>query len=182
METTEALVARAANGDANAVDALLARNLPALLGFVRLRLGARLAAHEHASDIVQSTCREFLESIEDFEFRGEPEFRKWLFTAALRKILARARRRDAAAADADFGAVLEGYSSLCTPSRVAMAREEVARIESAFAALPEDWKEVVISARIFGFEHREIADRLGKSEGAVRVMLHRALARLAVTA
>lgn len=34
-------------------------------------------------------------------------------------------------------------------------------------------------AHVVGLSRAEIAERLGKSEGAVRVLLHRALARLA---
>ena len=38
---------------------------------------------------------------------------------------------------------------------------------------------MITAARIFGQSHAEIAKELDKSEGAVRVLLHRALVRLA---
>ena len=39
--------------------------------------------------------------------------------------------------------------------------------------------EVIGASRLLGMSHAELAAKLGKSEGAVRVMLSRALARLA---
>ena len=49
---------------------------------------------------------------------------------------------------------------------------------TAFAQLPEDYREVITLSRVVGLSHGQIASQLGKSEGAVRVLLHRALARL----
>ena len=69
--------------------------------------------------------------------------------------------------------------SLGTASRMAMAREDVQRFEKAFAALPEQYREVIIDARLIGLSHPEIAEKTGKSEGAVRTLLSRALSRLA---
>ena len=60
-----------------------------------------------------------------------------------------------------------------------MAREELERIESAFDRLPEEYREVITLARIAGLSRAEIAERMGRREGAVRTLLSRALARLA---
>ena len=46
-------------------------------------MGERLRNREDSVDIVQSVCRELVEHQDSFEFRGESQFRSWLFTAAL---------------------------------------------------------------------------------------------------
>lgn len=141
-------------------------------------------------DLVQSVCREALEGMEDFEYRGDAAFRHWLFTAARRKIIDKARyyrraRRDAAreaappdSADAGNDELVEQYRSLCTPSRDAAAREQLELIERAFDALPEDYREVITLARIVRLSHAEIAERMGRTPVSTRHLLHRALARL----
>lgn len=187
----EALTRAAAAGDAEAMNALLAAYLPDLRAFVRLRTGPMLRARESSSDIVQSVCREVLEHADRFRFPGESAFRHWLFTTALRKLSNRrdyyqAGKRDAhreVPLDAgrpteDDRHLLDVYESFSTPSARAMVREEVARVEAAFDHLTDEQREVVSLAHVVGLSRAEIAERTGRSEGAVRTMLHRALVRL----
>ncbi len=181
------LVRRSSVGDREALQALLQRHLPALRTWVRLRAGPLVRAHESNSDIVQSVCRELLEGLSGFEWRGEAAFRAWLFTAGMRKLVERQRhwqaaRRDAArdVAVGEGADLAELYGTVLTPSRVAMAREDVARLESAFDALTEEQREVLLLARVAGLSRAEIAAQLGRSEDSVRNLLHRGTARLAL--
>ena len=191
MDGSEALVRGAAQGDRPSIDGLLADNLPRLQAYVRLQAGDLVRAREGMSDLVQSVCLELLEGLDDgFEYRGEAAFRAWLYTAASRKIADRARywrakKRDVARevpqarGEGDRADELLGfYGSFCTPSRVVAAKEEVERVEQAFEELPEHYRAVIMDSRILGMSHQEIAERMGKSPGAVRVLLHRALAEL----
>lgn len=179
------LVMQASRGDSLAVGELLERHLPALRTFVRLQVGPALRERESCSDLVQSACRELLENLEDFEYRGEKQFRHWLYVAALNKIRQRnryhkAERRDPAReVPAGQVPVEELYRSLLTPSRVAMANETVQRLEAAFDDLPEDYSEVILLCRVVGLSHKEVAERMGRSVDAVRNLLFRALARIA---
>ncbi len=185
-DPTEALVTAAAGGDRVAVEELLQRYLPDLRAFVRVRVDPVVRAQESSSDLVQSVCREVLAHAGEFRYPGENAFKRWLFTAALRKIQKRARyyrtdRRDVrreVAATADDAQLLRRYSTFGSPSAVAMANEELSRVESAFDALNDEQREVVTLAYFVGLSRGEIGDHLGKSEGAVRVVLHRALAKL----
>ena len=166
------------------VDALLARHLPALRAWVRLKAGPLVRAREGESDLVQSACREVLERRDRFVHTGEAQFRRWLYTTALRKILdkhdfhsaaRRDVRRDRGAADAEL---LSVYAELGTPSRVASAREQLDRIEAALAALPDDQREVVLLSRVMGLARAEVAEVMGRSEASVRSLLHRTLVKL----
>lgn len=183
--------------DPVAIDALLSDHLPGLRAFVRLRSGALLRGKESSSDLVQSVCRDVLENLDRFEHGGAKGFKQWLYKTALRKIADRyeywgAKKRaagrevplrgDASASQRstpDDERLLDAYRAFCTPSQHAIAREELDRVESAFALMQEEHREVILLAKIVGLSRAEIADQLGKTEGAVRTMLSRALAHLA---
>lgn len=178
---------RARAGDARSLDSLVVQHLPSLLAFVRLQAGPLVRGKESLRDVVQSACVEALRDAAGFEYRGDAQFRRWLFTQALNKIRNkhrhhRAQRRAAEREVADQGdeaaALAEGYATL-TPSRVAMGREEIGRLEAAFAKLPEDQREAVLLRRVVGMDYGEIAAAMAKKEGAVRTLVYRGVARLA---
>ena len=182
-------VEEAARGERAAIEALLVRHLPALRAYIRLSAGPAVRARESCSDLVQSVCREVLQDLSGFEYRGEDAFRRWLFTAALRKIVDRSRRaavreaviaREAAPADAEDGerSLERSYANLLSPSGVALAREETARIEAAFDELSDEHREVIVMARVLGLSFSDIAAQTGRSENAVQKLLARGLARL----
>ena len=183
----EELSAAAASGDRAAIDALLERYSGELHAFVRLRAGKLVQGRESSADIVQSVCREVLEHAERFQHPSEASFKRWLYTTALRKIKNRhayylASKRDALReepeGDEGVEALADHYKKFASPSRHAIAREEIERVERTFAKLTEEQREVVTLAHLVGLSRKEIAEHLGKSEGAVRVTLHRALVRI----
>ena len=192
VDRTRELLLKASQGDEHALESLLQRHLPGLRAYVRLRAGPLVRARESCSDLVQSVCRELLGGAGEFEYRGEAAFRHWLFQAALRKLVARQRfhladkrdarlEREGGPADLEerHQELLRAYSGIHTPSRMAVANEEVERIERAFSRLSEEHREVITNSRLLGMSHAELAKQMGKSEGSVRILLHRALARLA---
>ena len=65
-----------------------------------------------------------------------------------------------------------------TPSRVAMAREELGRAQSAFERLPDRYREAILLHKVDGLTHAEIADRMHTSEGAARNLVYRGLAAI----
>lgn len=189
-ESTEDLIDRAKDRDRRALEELLVRNLSGLEGYLRLRMGPVLRSKESGADLVQSVCREVLRDLSTFEFRGEAAFRHWLYTRARHKLLHKRRdlsaqqrdveREQPFAGDSRDAALLSAYRGVCTPSADLAAREAVARIEAAFDALPDDHKEAITLHRLVGLGHKEIAEQLGRSEGAVRNLVYRGLARLAM--
>lgn len=186
-DDAERMVTRASAGDRVAIEALLQRHLSGLRAYVRLQAGPAVRARESCSDLVQSVCREVLGDLDGFEYRGEAAFKAWLYQAALHKVIDRNRhwhqqRRDVARevdlTDGPDAALAAAYRSVATPSRAAIAREDLERVEAAFDRMPDDYREVLVRSRVLGMSHREIAADIGRTEAATRQLLSRALARL----
>jgi len=189
QESTSTCLRRALDGDEAARGELLERHVARLRAYVRRRLGARLAARESSRDVVQSVLREALAGLDGFRDLGEPVrsgFWRWLARTAENKLASRGRfwsrlRRRATReepAAAGVPDLLEDRAG-STPSHAAIAREELERLERAFADLPHAWREVIVLVKLSGLSHAEAARRLGRTEGSTRVLLSRALARLA---
>lgn len=185
--STQDLV-QSAPGDRHAMEQLLIRHLPQLQGWLRLRMGAVLRSRETPEDLVQSVAREALGELSEFEWRGEAAFRHWLYTRAQHKLQDRikhvhAKKRDPARevpVGDDSQSLLDCYATLCTPSRELAAAEALRRIESAFDELPEDYREAISLYRLCGLDYAEIAERMQRSEGAVRNLVYRGLSKLAM--
>jgi RNA polymerase sigma-70 factor (ECF subfamily) len=191
LEEDPAILARrAAEGDAAAVEQLLVRYLPSLRAFVRAHMAPSLRARESSSDLVQSVCREVLAHLDRFQHPGEGAFKHWLFTTAQRKIANRARdlgrlKRDARrevplGPESGDGALGQVYARISSPSRAAARREDLERFEAALDQLQGEQREVLLLAHLVGLSRAEIGARLGKTEVAVRGLLHRATARLSM--
>jgi len=179
------LVQRLTSGDSQALDELIERHLPALVTFVRARAGARLRAREETLDLALSACREVLVDVAEQGHLEEGAFRHWLFLAAERKIADRGRywrrerREEGRGEPLPQAPGLEPEDRTPSPSREVAAREDWAQAEEALASLPEDYREVILLTRVVGLTHAQAARALDRSEGATRMLLSRALARLA---
>jgi RNA polymerase sigma-70 factor (ECF subfamily) len=169
---------------------LFRKHLPALVAFLRHKVGGELLACESVHDLAQSVCREVLVDLDRIEVRGDDAFRSYLFLQATRKVIDRYRyhRQD----KRDVGRVqplpdstqpaelLEVYSPLASPSRAAAARDELARVERLLQSLPEAQREAILLAKIAGVAYADIAASQGISESAVRGLVARGLARLSI--
>lgn len=183
-------IAAARRGEPAAIDSLFARNLPPLVAFIRARAGKAVAARESAHDLAQSVYREVLQDAAAIELKDEGAFRNWLFMAATRKVLDRAKflkreRRDIAReqelpeAGPEADAMLACYASIATPSQHAAAKEELQRVERAVQDLPEEQREAVVMSRLMNLSYPQIAEQMGRTESSVRGLVARGLAALA---
>lgn len=153
-------------------------------------MGGKLRARESTSDVVQSVCRELLTHQERFQHAGDGAFQAWLFTTARRKIANRARDvdRERRAADREIGGLSESavarlgavYARISSPSGQALRAEQIAQLEAAIDTLPPEQRDVITLAHLAGLSRAEIGVEMGRSEEAVRALLHRAMARLAL--
>jgi RNA polymerase sigma-70 factor (ECF subfamily) len=137
----------------------------------------RIGNHHDAEDITEQT---FLQAYRHFEraqreSNGRP-LRPWLIRIAhnLAANYYRDRSRKPQA-NLDDAAVI---SSPLGTERVVEEREEVKEVLEGVSKLPEDRREALIMRFALDMDNREIARALGRSEGATKVLLHRAIRQL----
>jgi len=116
-------------------------------------------------------------------FEGhEPDFRRWVFTIARRRLIdtrrKRGRRRTDVAANERFA---ERAANLAhDPSTLIADRITVEEATQRHRALlPADQAEVIALRVLGGLDVNHVAEVMGKRPGTVRVLQHRALRRLA---
>ena len=76
-----ALVQRAQDGDAEALNDLFARYHQTMVQLAQKKLGARLRSKEEPVDLAQTTFREATRDLGRFEYRGEGSLLFWLQSA-----------------------------------------------------------------------------------------------------
>ena len=137
----------------------------------------RIGNHHDAEDITEQT---FLQAYRHFdraqrESNGRP-LRPWLIRIAhnLAANYYRDRSRKPQS-NLDDAAVI---SSPLGTERVVEEREEVKEVLEGVTKLPEDRREALIMRFALDMDNREIARALGRSEGATKVLIHRAIKQL----
>jgi len=151
---------------------------------VLYRMAYHLAGNaSEAEDLTQET---YLRAYRGFAgFRGG-DVRAWLFTILRHVFLDECRRHHRmptfVSADDDARAFTPQDAATWAPSAEAevLRRLPSEAIESAFAALPPDWRLVVLLADVEELSYREIADIMEIPVGTVMSRLHRAHKRLQV--
>lgn len=159
---------RAAQADRAAFGALYRRYVERVYGYCFYLLGD----HHDAEDATERTFVSALSAIGKFRDEGST-FRAWLFRVAHNEIANALRRRDRHRT-ARLDATAEPHAPDDPPALVAAADQRRA-LRDAVGRLAGDRRQVIILRFVDGLTTREIADVLDRSEGAVRVLQHRAL-------
>jgi RNA polymerase sigma-70 factor, ECF subfamily len=185
------LLARCRSGDKIAGDQLFGRYHQYLWLLAQAQLGRLVRAKCDASDIVQMTMLEAHRDFQQFAGHEEAELLAWM-----RRILAHnlfnehrrytAKRREAArevsldhiCAGVDHSSVTLGCGladQTPRPSQLARKREMAVAVANVLAQLPEDYRTVLILRILEGASAEEVAERMGRTAGAVRMLQLRAL-------
>src|ERR687892_489618 len=137
----------------------------------------RVGNHHDAEDLTEQT---FLQAYRHFEraqreSQGRP-LRPWLIriahNLAANYYRDRSRRPQTQLEDA---AVISDPHETAT---IVEGREELNAVLAGVASLPEDRREALIMRFALGMDNKEIARALGRSEGATKVLIHRAIRQL----
>jgi RNA polymerase sigma-70 factor (ECF subfamily) len=182
----------ARGGDASAQGDLLRRFEPWLRLLARVQLESRFAAKFDASDVVQQTLLEAVRAFPNFRGSTEAELTAWL-----RQILAHAlaheirryhgtAKRDITqevSLEAELAQSSQRLGSLLaesgpSPSQQAARRELDVLLADVLARLSPDHRDVLIFRHLENLSHDDIATRMNRSAGAVRMLWVRALAAL----
>ena len=137
----------------------------------------RVGNHHDAEDLTEQT---FLQAYRHFdraqrESDGRP-LRPWLIRIAhnLAANFYRDRSRRPTTQLDDSSVLAEPIGT----EQLVEGRDELQRILSGVDQLPDDRREALIMRFALGMDNREIARALGRSDGATKVLIHRAIRQL----
>jgi RNA polymerase sigma-70 factor (ECF subfamily) len=153
--------------------AVLWRDLnPALLRY--LRVLAPATADDTTAEVWLEVCRGL------GRFRGpEPSFRAWVFTVARMRAVDAARQASRRPTRLVPPELLPDRAAPDDPAAAAVEAQATQEALALIAMLPPAQAEVVLLRVIAGLDAVQVARIVGKQPGAVRVLAHRGLRRLA---
>lgn len=155
---TRLAVARAKEGDRNALRFLYVSYSENIYGYVR-----SIVRDDHeAEDVTQHVFAKLMTTVGKYDDRGVPFF-AWLVRLARNVAIdhLRANRLTPMESLPDAGSTTDGDI------------DQAHALREALAALPEDQREVVVLRHVVGLTPGEIADRMGRSESSVHGLHHR---------
>jgi RNA polymerase sigma-70 factor (ECF subfamily) len=137
----------------------------------------RVGNHHDAEDLTEQT---FLQAYRHFE-RAQREsdgrpLRPWLIRIAhnLAANLYRDRARKPQSPLEESAPIAAAH----TTEELVAGRDELKRVLEGVSRLPEDRREALIMRFALGMDNREIARALGRTDGATKVLIHRAIKQL----
>jgi RNA polymerase sigma-70 factor (ECF subfamily) len=158
-------------------------------------MGKELRTKLESMDLVQDAFISALRDLENFTYTNEGDFLRWISRIAenrirdnLDKLHADKRdiRKEIPLKDnvqSSQDSFVRDYvpADSTTPSVIMSKREELDRLEKAIDKLKPEYKEVIVLTKIEGLSYKEVAEQLGKSPDAVRMLLSRAIQALSNT-
>jgi len=182
--TTFDLLERFHQGNRDAFSSLFERYRRRLYMLIHYKLSPEKRRPEDIEELVQETFLAAFEDLDRFEYRSQGSFLRWISTIAEHVIADAARSQGRQKRKAETTRFRSETNPLgpdpldsLSPSRAFTEREEAEILLSQLNALPEQYREVILLARIEGLSTLEISDRLGKSRQNVALLLHRAIQR-----
>ena len=193
-QKTQELVVLAKAGDNSAQDWLCRIYGERVRRIMRLRMGTELRSKLDSMDLVQDALICALRDLGDFTYRNEGDFLRWLTKIAENRLRdnidklhtdKRNIRREARLDDREHttGGVFVGTADpieATTPSVIMSRKEDLDKLEKAIDKLRPEYREVIILAKIEELSYSQIGDRLGKSIGAVKMLVSRAIMALSI--
>jgi RNA polymerase sigma-70 factor (ECF subfamily) len=175
MDDDNHLVTRAQGGDRQAFAALYDRHVDAIYRYALLRT----PSPELAEDLTEDVFLRALQSLS--RYRPDQPFRHWLYRIAHNRAVDEIRRYDqrntSLEALDEQGWQVAGHGP--SPLQAAITAEDVRTVREALTTMSAEEQTVLTLRFVDDMAYQDVAPILGKSEGACRVLLHRALKKLA---
>jgi RNA polymerase sigma-70 factor, ECF subfamily len=167
-------ISRALAGDGAAREQLLARMRPRLVLWAASRMSAELRASYDAEDVAQEVLLAVHRDFDRLAPREPEQFLPWLFGVGDHRVRDLVDRVRAAKRNGEPPAA----PTVRSPSSLAGLREDADRLLRAIETLPADYREVLRLRRFEDLATTEVGRRMGRTEGAVRVLYFRAVGAL----
>jgi RNA polymerase sigma-70 factor (ECF subfamily) len=143
-------------------------------------------------DLVQDTLIHALGGLEDFTYKNEGDFVRWLSKIAENELKGSLKKLHADKRDIRREIRIRTHGSThgsqsvsppgpiepTTPSVILSQKEDLSKLEQAIDQLKPEYREVIVLAKIDGLSYKEIGKRLNKSVDAVGMLLSRAMVAL----
>jgi RNA polymerase sigma-70 factor, ECF subfamily len=167
-ESDEALV-ELARSDPEAFGELYERNVKRVYNYLYYRTGAR----PDAEDLTARTFMQALSHLPKYRQYGVP-FSAWLLRIAHNLVANwfRDKKKNVVPLDA-VGEIHQGRAG--DPGEAVEEKEKRQELLEAVAALPEERRQLILLRFVEGMRAADIAVVMGRSEGAVKALLHRTM-------
>ena len=165
------LVQRAQRGDRVALEELYLLHFDRIYSYLHMSVGSR---HD-AEDLTTQTFVKMLEAIGRFQWRSVP-FSAWLFRIAHNLAMDHFRANRRWQPEEEVPETVQGEES--SAEEQALVSLGQTSMMTLIERLSPEQRQVLTLKFVFRFSNAEAAAILGKSEGAVKSLQHRALASL----
>lgn len=171
LDGEEKIVTSAVRGDASAFGELYDHYQPMIYRFVAVKVSRR----EEAEDITHQVFMSAWQNVKSYQHRGHP-FSSWLYQIARNQVVDfyRTRRNETSidAIDPEYF-VAPVSAEFAIPMKL-----EMESVRRAMRQLKPDYEDIIILRFIEDLSLKETASILKKTEGAVKLMQHRAMNEL----
>ncbi|MDJ0757015.1 MAG: RNA polymerase sigma factor [Ardenticatenaceae bacterium] len=167
------LIQAAQQGNREAIGALYAAYHARVYRYVAFRVGDPAAADDLTAEVFVTMVKR----IQTYEYRGRP-FLAWLYIVAGNIVKMHYRQEKKRQLETLPEELVDQASS---PAEIAETRLSQRRLLAAMPFLSDPQREVILLKFIEGLSNSEVAEIMGKTEGAIRILQHRALTALRQT-
>jgi RNA polymerase sigma-70 factor (ECF subfamily) len=168
----DGVLVRRAKEEREAFDALYAKYLRKVYTYIYYRVGNL----EDAEDITESVFLHALIHLDRYEDRGIP-FSAWLLRIA-HNLVANWHRSSSRRKVVGLDHAETLHDTSPTPEEAMEREESVSELKRVLETLPEERQQALILRYAEGMRHKEIGEVMGKSAGAIKVLVHRSLISL----
>lgn len=171
LEGEEKLIKKAREGDNYAFVQLYNHYVAPIYRFVFMRVSHKAIAE----DLTQEVFLSAFENLKNYSFQGCP-LSSWLYQIARNKVIDHYRTKKS---NLDIEKVSEDVFKAIETGESDLNRDfDLKRVREAMLKLSETEQDIIIMRFIEDLSHSEIASAISKSEGAVRLIQHRAIKNL----
>jgi RNA polymerase sigma-70 factor, ECF subfamily len=182
--TTFDLLQQARSGDREALSRAFEVHRRRLAVLVHFKMAPGANNPADVEDVVQEVCLRAFRDIAGFTYQSPGSFFRWLSAIADHVIVDRVRyrNRECRAGEevrfrSDTNPLGPEPIDTGTPSRLLAQQEAVDRLLNRLHALPADYRDAIVMARIERLSTAEMAERMGKPREAVALLVYRAVKR-----
>jgi RNA polymerase sigma-70 factor (ECF subfamily) len=165
------VVDRARTGDESALSELYLTYFPRVYRYILARTGN---SHD-AEDLAEEVFMRMLEAIERFQWREAP-FSAWLFRIAHNAVISQRRRETSRGKSSPLNDSLPVDAA--GPDELVENRVALNEVMAAAQKLPDAQRQVIGLRFGAGLSVAETAQAMGKGEGNVKVIQHKAIVKL----